>query len=390
MNLLLKLPIYVYLYFFCQSIHLITAVISVAIVAAVGNHISSNSLYATVPYGMQFLFQLLGTYPTALLMRKYGRKPGFIIGAIFLFFAGIIGYFSVVEESFALLMVSHSFIGLFTACANFYRYAATDGLIASLQSSSLSLVVAGGIIAALLGPAISSELKNIAGFPQFSLCYASLIILALINLFIIFFLPDLGTVFSKSIKTHEVIKVKDLRIIFTAICAAAFGYGLMNLLMIQSSLKMNYMCIAFEDTAFAIQWHVVAMFFPSFFTGALVVRLGPVSVIVSGFILFIASFLINIQDVSYFNIIAALILLGLGWNFTYIGGSIMLTTCLTNNSEKQKWQGIGDTIIVIFATIGAMSPSFLLNGLGWEKSNIISIVLCLIPLSALILLKLKN
>ena len=386
----IRLPSYVYLYFFCQSINLMTAVISVAVAAVVGNKISSNPLYATVPYGVQFLFIFLGTYPASLLMKKYGRKVGFTTGAVFLLFAGLTGYFSIVESSFSLLVISHGFIGLFTACANFYRYAVTDGLPESLQPKALSLVVAGGIIAGILGPTMSSQLQDISGFPQFSLCYASLMVLAFINLAIIYFLPDANVTSFETEEDHKNNILKNRDIVFASICIAACGYGLMNLLMIQSSLKMDHMHIKFEDVAFAIQWHVVAMFFPSFFTGILISRLGHIAVIVSGFVLFIISFSINIYDISYNNIALSLILLGVGWNFTYVGGSSMLTSSLVNSSEKQRWQGVGDTAIAIFATIGAMSPSFLLNDIGWKGSNIISIVMCIVSLFGIMLLKIKH
>lgn len=391
MSTLIKLPSYIYLYFFCQSINLMTAVISVAVAAAVGNNISSEPLYATVPYGMQFFLLLIGTYPASLLMKKYGRKLGFYIGAVFLLFAGITGYFSVTKSSFLLLIVTHGLIGLFTACANFYRYAVTDGLGESLQSKALSLVVAGGVIAGILGPTISSQLQDVSGFPQFSLCYASLIILSFINLVVIYFLPN-PSFKPPSVKSNfqNESALENHNITYISICIAATGYGLMNLLMIQSSLKMDHVHIAFEDAAFAIQWHVVAMFFPSFFTGFLISRFGHTSIVISGFILFIMSFLINIYDTNYSNIVFSLVLLGLGWNFTYVGGSSLLTLSLAGSSEKQRWQGIGDTIIAIFATIGAMSPSFLLSGIGWENSNFVSIGTCLIPLSGIILLKINN
>lgn len=391
MRTLIKRPHYIYLYFFCQSINLITAVISVTIAASVGTKISSDPLYATVPYGMQFLLLLMGTYPASLLMSKYGRKFGFYLGAAFLSFAGVTGYFAVIENSFVLLIAAHGLIGLFTACANFYRYAVTDGLDKTFQSPALSLVVAGGVIAGILGPTISSQLRDVPNFAPFSLCYAFLIILSVINCAIIYFLPDFSPKYEpKQIKTAIKTTLGKRNFAYISICVAAFGYGLMNLLMIQSSLKMDNMHVAFENAALAIQWHVVAMFFPSFFTGFLIARFGHILIAASGFILLAISFLINIYNASYDGIIFSLILLGLGWNFTYVGGSSMLALSLLDNPEKQKWQGIGDTIIAIFATIGAMAPSFLFNKIGWESSNIISISICLIPFFAIILLKIKN
>ena len=118
----------VYLYSFCQSINLTAAVISVAVAATVGSLLAPNELWATIPYGMQFLLLLLSTYPAALLMKRFGRKAGFSIGCSVLMLSGATGYYAINNESFLLLVVSHSLLGIFTAFANFYRFAATDNL----------------------------------------------------------------------------------------------------------------------------------------------------------------------------------------------------------------------------------------------------------------------
>lgn len=389
MSFFINLPRYVYLYFFCQSINLMAAVMSVTVAAIIGNKIASDPLYATVPYGMQFVLLLIATYPASVFMNRYGRKPVFVAGAVFLLCSGVIGYAAVANGSFFLLIIAHSCIGVFTACANFYRYAVTDGLAESLHSKALSLVVSGGVIAGILGPTASNWLQDVPGFPNFALCYAFFIILAVINVGIIYYLPDIHANIKDTLIKSKTALVTYRDVVFAAICTAAFGYGLMNLLMIQSSLKMDVLHIAFEDTAMAIQWHVVAMFFPSFFTGALIARCGHFSIIFLGFMLFVASFALNIYDVTYLHIFSSLILLGLGWNFTYVGGSSLLASCLAHHSDAKKWQGIGDTAIAVCATIGAILPSFLLSGVGWENSNLLAMGVCIALILGLIGVKIK-
>ena len=377
-----KMPLSVYLYSFCQAINLTSAVISVAVAATVGNLLAPNELWATIPYGMQFFLLLLSTYPAAILMKRFGRRVGFSAGCSLLLISGMVGYLAIQQESFTLLVVSHSLLGCFTAFANFYRFAATDNLPKEKKSKAVSLVVAGGVLAGVLGPSISSYLRDVSGYPLFSLCYAFFIVLAIVNLLVIFFLPKMQT--AASAKKETGAPTTPARLdqntrshIIIALTAAAIGYGLMNLLMIQSSLHMGHMHVSFEQSSFAIQWHVVAMFFPSFFSGLLITKWGHLNLIYAGFLLLMATFLVNLFGHNYTAIAFSLILLGLGWNFCYVGGSALLSVALENNPKAHNWQGIGDTTIAIFATMGAFLPSVLLTLIGWQGSNLLALALCL-------------
>lgn len=382
------LPKFVYLYFLCQSINLTAAVISVAVAATVGSIVAPNINYATIPYGTQFLFLLLCTYPAALIMNKKGRQFGFIIGAIFLALSGVFGYIAINNNNFILLIIAHAFLGGFTACANYYRFAVTDNLSSDLKSRALSLVVAGGVLAGIIGPIIATTLNNVNGHTLYSLCYGVFVLLALLNLVLIFviaqkdnFKPDTPHKESTNFSPASNSISTDLRNrTVIGVLAAAIGYGLMNLLMIQSSLHMNHIGISFKDAADAIQIHVVAMFLPSLFSGYLLTRFGHIPIIMAGFVLYLASFLLNVSHSSYDNLYMALILLGLGWNFTYVGGSALLAIALENNPFSKKWQGISDTIIAVMATIGAFSPSVLMGIIGWESTNYLSISLCIFML----------
>jgi predicted MFS family arabinose efflux permease len=385
-----KLPKYIYLYFICQSINLTVAVISIAVAATVGELIAPNSLYSTVPYGLQFFFLLLCTYPAALLMKKNGRKSGFFTGAFFLILAGVLGYLSVINKSFILLILAHGLIGASTAFANYYRFAVTDNLPENLKSKALSLVVSGGVIAGIIGPTIAITLQDIAGFEKFSLCYGVLILLAIINMIFIFLFPQKENQQKKEeMISHNQPNTKTTlsSYFYLAVLSAALGYGLMNLLMVQSSLQMNHLNIPFEHSSIAIQWHVVAMFLPSFFTGILIHKLGHSSILIAGFLLFMASFVINLLEVGYTGMLISLIVLGLAWNFSYVGGSSLLTHSLKNSTNQQKWQGVCDTTIAVLSTIGAMLPSILLNTIGWGNTNIISAVVAMVPILFLVSIK---
>lgn len=379
----MRLPRYVYLYFLCQSINLTAAVISVVVAATVGGLVAPDPIYATVPYGTQFLFLLLCTYPIAILMTRKGRKTGFTLGAILLGLSGVCGYLGVVEKSFALLIISHALLGAFTACANFYRFAATDGLNSTLKSRALSLVVAGGVLAGVIGPLISTFLANVDGFALYSLCYGVLIVLAVLNLLLIVALPTMSassTGEPQPAKSLSRAGQFDRKRVIAAILAAALGYGLMNLLMIQSSMHMNHTGIPFAQSALAIQLHVVAMFLPSLFSGHLISRTGHFPVIIAGFALYAFSFSINLASPGFVGMTASLIVLGLAWNFTYVGGSALLATTVESSANERKWQGLGDTAIAIMATVGAFAPSLLLESIGWDRTNYLTLSVCLVTL----------
>lgn len=393
-----SLPRYVYAYLLCQSINLTAAVISVAVAATVGNLISPSPLLATLPYGIQFLFVLLFTYPAALAMSKLGRKFIFFLGAISLIISGILGFNSLQYSSFSLLIGSHAFLGIFTACANYYRYAATDDLPSSLKSKALSLVVAGGVIAGVVGPSLTSSVKNIEGFALYSMCYGVLVLLAVINICLLLIIPKSKVNANKESTKMEVqsndydLSKEETNNAIIGIASAAIGYGLMNLLMIQSSLYMENMCISFDKTSKAIQWHVVAMFLPSFFSGYVITKFGHRLVMLFGFLLFVVAFSINQLGTSFEALTWALVFLGVGWNFTYIAGSALLAVSVEKSNSAKKWQGICDTMIAVLAMMGAFLPSVFLGTIGWKNTNIMSIVLCGLMLAIIVrnLLSSKN
>ncbi|POF85261.1 MFS transporter [Pseudomonas putida] len=374
------LPRRTYLYFTAQSINLTTAVMSVTMAAIVGASLAPDAAWSTVPYGFQFLCLMLATYPVSRLMSRIGRKKAFMLGAIPLALSGVSGFLAVEHEHFPALVLSHSALGVYIAFANFNRFAATDNLSQALKPKALSLVVAGGVIAAVVGPTLTEWLRDVGGFPLFSLCYAAFVGLALLSLLIALCLPnDAGTASA----VNSTAKPASTRAepagpsVVVAMAVAALGYGIMNLLMIQASMHMKHMHEDFTDVRLAIQWHVIAMFAPSFFTGAIIQWLGIKTTICAGLALLIGCSAMNIWSHSYAMMTLALIALGLGWNLTYVGGGALLAQSLQNSPAAMQMQGKNDLAIAVFATIGAFSPSLLLSSVGWDGTNAICMVLCM-------------
>jgi MFS family permease len=373
------LPRRTYLYFTAQSINLTTAVMSVTMAAIVGAALAPAATWCTVPYGFQFLCLMLATYPVSRLMSRIGRKRAFMLGSIPLAVSGICGYLAVQYQHFPTLVISHSALGIYIAFANFNRFAATDNLAQDLKPKALSLVVAGGVIAAVVGPALTEWLRDVGGYPLFSLCYAAFVGLAVMSLLTAACLPgDTDTAGNDREAKPAGTAAEPLSpVVAVAMAVAALGYGIMNLLMIQASMHED-----FSDVRLAIQWHVIAMFAPSFFTGAIIHKLGIRATICLGLGLLIGCTAMNMWSHSYAMMTLSLIALGLGWNLTYVGGGALLAQTLQNSPAAMQMQGKNDLAIAVFATVGAFSPALLLGTVGWEGTNAICMALCIVLLMA--------
>ncbi|MCY1412378.1 Riboflavin transporter RfnT [compost metagenome] len=378
------LPRRTYLYFTAQSINLTTAVMSVTMAAIVGAALAPAATWSTVPYGFQFLCLMLATYPVSRLMGRIGRKQAFMLGSIPLAVSGVTGYLAVQYQHFPTLVISHSALGIYIAFANFNRFAATDNLAQSLKPKALSLVVAGGVIAAVVGPALTEWLRDVGGYPLFSLCYAAFVGLAAMSLLIAACLPSDATKASheRAAKPASAASEPLSPVVAVAMAVAALGYGIMNLLMIQASMHMKHMHEDFSDVRLAIQWHVIAMFAPSFFTGAIIHKLGIRVTICAGLGLLIGCTAMNMWSHSYAMMTLSLVALGLGWNLTYVGGGALLAQTLQNSPAAMQMQGKNDLAIAVFATVGAFSPSLLLGTVGWDGTNAICMALCIVLLMA--------
>ncbi|MGV3655378.1 MAG: MFS transporter [Noviherbaspirillum sp.] len=384
-----KLPISTYLLSLGQAINLVAAVMSVTIAALVGFKLAPSPEQATVPYGIQFAAVMVFTYPAALTMQRYGRRNGFLLGALPLMLAGGVGYFAVTRSSFALLCLSHFCLGMYIAFANFYRFAAVDSIAPELKAKAISTLVSGGVLAAIAGPMLAMHLREVPGFPEYSLCYASLTVLGILTMALIPFWDRLNKKIQVAASMPEKLvgTPASLRYpLLVAIFASAGGYLIMNFLMIQSSLVMRENHVHFNSISHVIQLHVLAMFLPSFVTGRLIARIGVRNTLLFGFSLLAASTILGIVSAGYLPIAAALLLLGLGWNLTYVGGGAALAQ-YTAGESALRWQGINDAATAISATVGAFSPSFFLSLLGWQASNVICLLIAGVGLALCFKLK---
>lgn len=368
-----RIPLSTYFLSLGQAINLIAAVLSVTVAALVGAKLAPAPAYATIPYGLQFAAVMIFTYPASAFMRRYGRKAGFLVGALPLIASGIVGYQAVIHSNFAALTAAHFLLGIYVAFANFYRFAAVDNIQSELKPKAISLVVSGGVLAAIIGPLLAISLRDVSGFPEFALCYGIFVVLGALTIVLIMFWNNPGPALISASDIRDAFSTERTRVTFPiliAIFSAASGYLIMNFLMIQSSLVMKNMHVHFNASSHAIQIHVLAMFAPSFFTGSLISRFGVRTILLVGFFLLSACTVFGLSLHGYNSMLLGLILLGLGWNFTYVGGGALLAQHVCEAS-RHRWQGINDLIIAVCATMGALSPSILLSTAGWQGSNLI-------------------
>ncbi|WP_436899348.1 MFS transporter [Acinetobacter gyllenbergii] len=380
-----QLPRYVYYLLAAQAFNLIAAVLSVTVAAIVGLKLAPTQALATVPYGLQFLAMLLTTFIFSFLMKKLGRHLVFQFGCVCLFLAGVLGYLALQQQQFYLLCLSHFSLGLFISTANFYRFAASDRLATDLIPKATAMVISGGVIAAIIAPILAIQFQQVAGLPDFTAIYFIFSVLALL-------LSPILYLWNKKFQRQQIQQVLieptqrrklPSTLIIAAVISGAFAYYIMNVMMIMSSLhlKENH---SFHYASISIQLHVLAMFIPSFFVSKLIQRWGTHTTIYVGFALLMLSSLIPMFGQVGIYINAALIVLGVGWNFAYSGASTLLAGL--NEQQKHRIQGINETGIALFATLGAFLPAPILSSLGWINANLLALCMSLIVFILLVIL----
>jgi len=367
-----------WLYSAAQALTLTSAVITVSISAMVGKSLAPTASLATLSYGAQFAAIIFCSYLLSMAMKRFGRKPVFFLGTLTLALGGGLGALSIYTHSFSMNVVAHIFFGVSLSTFAYFRFAATDGVAAGDKAKVLSIVTLGGIVAAFVGPQIARGGRLLFEDYIFSGSYLAFMVIAAALFLILLLVPKdqpsavaNSAVSAKVNPDHKVMSMP----LYVAIYASGFGYMLMGLLMMQSSMKLNAMNIEFADIMFVIQCHVIAMFAPSLIMGRIIAKAGAQAVIFGGYMAMLIAMLIAIYSSGYNGILAALIGIGLGWNMLYVGGSAMVASL---PGDQHKLQGVNESAVAVLNTIGAFSAGVLFVAIGWENSNWLAMLL-LIP-----------
>lgn len=337
--------------------------------------IADEKALATLPHALVIVGTALLTLPAALLMRRMGRRKGFMLGALVGTGGGVICAAAIIVADFWLLCLGTLLFGTAAGFAQHYRFAAADVAAPDFKSKAISLVLAGGVAAGILGPELAKVGVNLIESVEFVGSYIFLIMLTLGSAAVVMLIDIPGLT---AAETSE--EVRPLRVIMrqpvfvVAVMAAMVSQTVMNLMMTATPIAMRHAAHTFSDTAFVIEWHSVGMFAPGFFTGYLILRWGEIPMILAGLTLtaIAAAFALAGQTVTMFWLSMAL--LGLGWNFAFTSGTSLLGSA-HRPSERAKVQGVVNFLIYGAAAIAALSSGTLLHFFGWDWVNLAALPL---------------
>ncbi len=368
----------------CQAYFFIANTILITTSGLVGLTIAPNPAMATIPLASQFLGTMLATMPASLLMGRIGRRAGLVIGGLFGIVSGLLGAYAIVQASFTLFIAAGLLYGVFAAFAQYYRFSAADAADVSAaadkmaaRARAISLVMAGGLVAGFLGPELAKATQDLVPPFLFAGCYLAIAVVALFATVTLLFLDiPMREAEASDEPARPLLEIIRQPVAITAFASALVAYVTMNLLMTMTPLAMLACGFAFADSATVIQWHVVGMFAPSFFTGSLIARYGAERLIACGGVLMIGCIAINAAGIEFGNFLAALFLLGLGWNFMFIGGTTLLTRA-HRPSEKAKVQGFNDLCLFTAVTISAAASGALHEWVTWQPMNLLALPLVL-------------
>ena len=350
----------------------------------VGSNLASKAQYATLGVGMTYLAVMMCSYPMSILMGKIGRRGGFLVGACVALCGAALIAIAISKQNFALYCLSAFVMGCGMSCGQYLRFSAVEVAGKLYKGKAISYVLAGGIIAAILGPNLARFTREMLDV-EFAGAYVGAAALFALMMLIIFFVKFPPVVEQNKTQTKTpLLEIISRPIFIVAAMAALTAYGSMNLIMTATPLSMHQHGHEFSKAALVIQWHILGMFIPSLFTGTLIQRLGLLPMMMAGCVMIIICTLCNLSGSSYAQYALALVLLGVGWNFLYVGATQLLTSAYTEQ-EKSKTQGFNDLLVAFSVAATALTSGWLLSEFGWSYMNTMVLVAVGITLAILII-----
>ena len=366
----------------CQGFFLTNNVTFIAINGLVGLALAPNAWLATLPVTAYVAGGACFAGLVARHQRAWGRKRAFQLGLCVAMASTALCAWSALHHQFWLLVVGAVLAGYYNANGGLYRFAATELVAFDFKERAISWVLAGGIIGAVAGPNLARLTRNVLAV-EFAGAYAALVLVALCALATISLIrfPPLPLP-SKTAPGRPLREIVAQPVFIVAVTACALGYGVMNLLMAATPIAMAMCAHPFANTALVLEWHVLGMFVPSFFTGSLIKRFGAIRVMAVGVVLNAVCIAVALSGVELERFLVALFTLGIGWNFLYIGGTALVTTAY-RPEEKTTAQAAMDTTVFSTMTLTSFSSGALVTTQGWTWLNLGSIVPVVLTAAAL-------
>jgi MFS family permease len=331
-----------------------------------GYALAADKALATLPATAVVVGTAIGTIPASVLMRRVGRRLGFLAGSGLAVTGGLVGAAAVAAGSFGLLITGSLLIGVSSAFAQLYRFAAAEAVPDAERGRAISTVLAGGLVAAFVGPQLARATAGLLT-PRFVACYLAVPALTLLTLppLLALRLPTADPGRAKD-RARSIVAIVRQPVFLAAVVSAMTGYGVMNLLMTGTPLAMTaHHGHGLAEAAFVIQWHMVGMFLPGFFSGWLIRRIGERVTILLGIAVNVASLAVAFAGAGVWHFWLALTLVGVGWNFMFVGGSTLVTRAYTS-AERAKAQAANDFLIWATVAVTSLSSGQLLHRHGWH------------------------
>lgn len=357
-----------------QGLFLTNNVTFIAINGLVGLSLAPLGWMATLPVMGYVVGGALSTGLVARTQHRFGRKISFQLGLLVALFSAGLGAWAVSHHQFWWLVCATVVAGYYSANAQLYRFAAAELCQPSFREKAVSWVMAGGLIGAVIGPNLAMFTKDITSVP-FTGPYLALAGIALLSMTVISQIqfPPLPPKNQQAGPGRPLSEIMRQPVFVVSAMAAALGYGVMNLLMAATPLAMQQCKHPFESATLVLEWHVLGMFAPSFFTGHLIKRFGALPIMGVGVVLNLVCVAVALTGVDLMQFLVALFVLGVGWNFLYTGGSTLLTTTY-RPEEKNKAQGAMDTCVFATMAVSSFSSGALVTTQGWTLLNLGSLV----------------
>jgi MFS family permease len=342
----------------------------VATGSILGAMMAPDRSLATLPISIMVCGIWAGTLPLGFIAKRYGRRTAYACGAACGTIAGLIGYMAILQASFWLYLLATFFGGLYAASHMSYRFGAADTASPEFKPKAVSWVMAGGLFAGLLGPQLVIFTKDLTPPYLFAASYlgqASFAVLAGIIILMFFRAPQVDTraVVDGGRRLSEI--ARQPRFIVAVVCGVA-SYALMNLMMTSAPLAMFDCGHSVANATLGIQWHVLAMYGPSFVTGSLILRFGVARVTATGLLLLALAAVVGLSGLTVAHFWIALILLGVGWNLSFVGATTMATDCY-RPEERNKVQAFNDFLIFGSMALGSFASGSMLAHFGWYLVN---------------------
>ncbi len=354
----------------CQVLFWATLMSGIAVTSLVGQILATDSSYATFPAGFLALSGIVVTRLASSLMQKFGRRLGFLLGAS----AGVLGCLlcvvAIYQSNFILFCIGSAVLGAHQAIGLYYRLAATDSVPLESRGQAVSVVMAGGVAAAIIAPILARNSQELLMPYQYAGTFAVLVVLSMAIFLLLTLLEDTQVEEEKSSgQGRSLIELFSQPILIMAVANASVAQGIMVLVMLSMPLAM--VACGFDKTVpiGVMQWHFLAMFVPSFFTGNLIKRFGAPNVALAGAIILLLSIAAAATGLTFYNFSIALILLGLGWNFMHVSGTTMVTYG-HRPEERGKVQGTAEMMVLMVSACASFASGSLLNGYGWTVVNL--------------------